>query len=230
MPRRLFQSFQLGFRKKALLQCVQIMDQRHLPPGLAYVLRLPDRAHNPIRRDGFPSKNLVDVFCQLPIKGFLFQNGSPSGLIFLLYLCNHPENETGIPADRNSCKNRQKNDRNKFFYTFTTLPFFGILDLGQLPIFYRTSFFRSIIISSTLTTCKETYSSIASRFADRPVHSPAFMWTSPVGALVGKEGANVERWILLFSAVVRMFESLMQLSQRYGHRYKRKDRKKSPYF
>ncbi|WP_276207716.1 hypothetical protein [Paludifilum halophilum] len=40
----------------------------------------------------------------------------------------------------------------------------------------------------------------------------------------------MERWILLFSAVVRMVETLMQLSQRYGHRYKRKTRKKNPYF
>ncbi|MFD1426608.1 hypothetical protein JOD24_000653 [Kroppenstedtia sanguinis] len=39
----------------------------------------------------------------------------------------------------------------------------------------------------------------------------------------------MERWILLLSAVVRMFETLMQLSQRYGERYKRKSRKKNPY-
>ncbi|WP_281252054.1 hypothetical protein [Marininema halotolerans] len=39
----------------------------------------------------------------------------------------------------------------------------------------------------------------------------------------------MERWILLFSAVVRMVETLTQLSQRYGQRTKRKSRKKSPY-
>ncbi|WP_281261195.1 hypothetical protein [Desmospora activa] len=40
----------------------------------------------------------------------------------------------------------------------------------------------------------------------------------------------MERWILVFSAVVRMVEALLQLSQRYGQRYKRKSRKKNPYF
>ncbi|WP_302104435.1 hypothetical protein [Polycladomyces zharkentensis] len=39
----------------------------------------------------------------------------------------------------------------------------------------------------------------------------------------------MEKWIILFSAVVRLIETLAQLSQRYGRRYKRKARKKDPF-